>query len=161
MLSPCASACCRSVSAHSDLDSHKVLCHRGHNPARYRKCLSLFSGQEPPSCFGTVIDNHGASESPHTRWRHRWSCSGLLAGPSRASGRRCSAFPGSEASGAQINLREQVIKGDKRMGFGICVWQVRRDYEQDDAHLVTHFSDGSSDTFDLLVGADGQGSRTR
>ncbi|KAL4952997.1 hypothetical protein BDW69DRAFT_12263 [Aspergillus filifer] len=29
-------------------------------------------------------------------------------------------------------------------------------YGQDNAHLVAHFSDGSSDTFDLLVGADSQ-----
>lgn len=34
-------------------------------------------------------------------------------------------------------------------------------FEQDDEHTVAHFSDSSSDTFDLLVGADGQGSRIR
>lgn len=34
-------------------------------------------------------------------------------------------------------------------------------FQQDDKQVVAYFSDGSSDTFDLLVGADGQGSRIR
>ena len=34
-------------------------------------------------------------------------------------------------------------------------------FEQDKKQVVAHFSDSSSDTFDLLVGADGQGSRIR
>lgn len=34
-------------------------------------------------------------------------------------------------------------------------------FEQDEGKVVAHFSDGSWDTFDLLVGADGQGSRIR
>ena len=34
-------------------------------------------------------------------------------------------------------------------------------FEQDEEKVVAYFSDNSSDTFDLLVGADGQGSRIR
>jgi 2-polyprenyl-6-methoxyphenol hydroxylase-like FAD-dependent oxidoreductase len=41
--------------------------------------------------------------------------------------------------------------------FGMSV----EGFEQDAHRVVAHFSDGSSDEFDLLVGADGQGSRIR
>ncbi|KAF9760612.1 hypothetical protein IL306_004231 [Fusarium sp. DS 682] len=34
-------------------------------------------------------------------------------------------------------------------------------FEQDEKSVLVHFSDGTSDTFDMLVGADGQGSRIR
>ncbi|MFG3254522.1 FAD-dependent monooxygenase [Streptomyces sp. NPDC048172] len=41
--------------------------------------------------------------------------------------------------------------------FGIGVER----FEQDEKRVVAHFSDGTSGEFDLLVGADGQGSRVR
>ncbi|MDI1492915.1 MAG: hypothetical protein OHK93_004698 [Ramalina farinacea] len=41
--------------------------------------------------------------------------------------------------------------------FGVTV----ESFEQDDKHVVAHFSDHTTGTYDLLVGADGQGSRIR
>lgn len=41
--------------------------------------------------------------------------------------------------------------------FGVSI----DSFEQDADRVVAHFTDGTSDTFDLLVGADGQGSRVR
>ncbi|MFI9406091.1 FAD-dependent oxidoreductase [Nocardia sp. NPDC052316] len=59
--------------------------------------------------------------------------------------------------GDLIRILHDATKGDVDYVFDL---QVER-FEQDEQRVVAHFSDGSSDEFDLLVGADGQGSRIR
>ncbi|PWY69073.1 monooxygenase [Aspergillus heteromorphus CBS 117.55] len=59
--------------------------------------------------------------------------------------------------GDLVRILHDATKDDVEYRFGKTVDR----YEQVDNRVVAHFSDGSSDTFDLLVGADGQGSRIR
>ncbi|MGW1996036.1 FAD-dependent oxidoreductase [Embleya sp. NPDC001921] len=59
--------------------------------------------------------------------------------------------------GDLVRILHDATKDDVDHVFGIGV----ESFEQDDEKVVAHFSDDSSDTYDLLVGADGQGSRTR
>ncbi|KAL4939029.1 hypothetical protein BDV06DRAFT_43413 [Aspergillus oleicola] len=59
--------------------------------------------------------------------------------------------------GDLVRILYDATKDDVEYVFGKSI----ESYEQDDAHVFARFSDGSSDTFDLLVGADGQGSRIR
>lgn len=59
--------------------------------------------------------------------------------------------------GDLVRVLYDATKDDVEYVFGKTV----EHFEQDEKHVVAHFSDGSSDTFDLLVGADGQGSRIR
>ncbi|KAF2018473.1 FAD/NAD(P)-binding domain-containing protein [Aaosphaeria arxii CBS 175.79] len=59
--------------------------------------------------------------------------------------------------GDLVRILYDATKGQVEYVFGITV----ESFEQDDKQVVARFSDGSSGTFDMLVGADGQGSRVR
>lgn len=59
--------------------------------------------------------------------------------------------------GDLVRILYDATKDNVEYVFGKTV----ESFAQDDEQVIAHFSDGSSDTFDLLVGADGQGSRIR
>lgn len=59
--------------------------------------------------------------------------------------------------GDLVRILHDATKDDAEYVFGTSV----DGFEQDEDRVVAHFSDGSSGEFDLLVGADGQGSRIR
>ncbi|KAM0349095.1 hypothetical protein ACHAPU_004031 [Fusarium lateritium] len=59
--------------------------------------------------------------------------------------------------GDLVRIMYEATKNDVEYVFGRTV----DSFEQNEKQVLAHFSDGSSDTFDLLVGADGQGSRIR
>ncbi|KAG2174717.1 hypothetical protein INT43_005775 [Umbelopsis isabellina] len=59
--------------------------------------------------------------------------------------------------GDLVRVLYDATKANVEYIFGITV----ESFEQHEDRVVVHFSDGRSDTFDLLVGADGQGSRIR
>ncbi|KAL7620645.1 hypothetical protein AAE478_009640 [Parahypoxylon ruwenzoriense] len=56
--------------------------------------------------------------------------------------------------GDLVRILHDVTKDNVEYVFG----KTGERFEQDDNQVVAHFSDGSSDTFDLLFGADGRGS---
>ncbi|MEU4983111.1 FAD-dependent oxidoreductase [Streptomyces sp. NPDC021969] len=59
--------------------------------------------------------------------------------------------------GDLVRILHEAAREEVDHVFGTSV----ESFEQDERRVVAHFSDGSSDAFDLLVGADGQGSRIR
>lgn len=59
--------------------------------------------------------------------------------------------------GDLVRILHDASKADTEYVFGVSV----DGFEQDEKKVIAHFSDGSSGEFDLLVGADGEGSRTR
>ncbi|WP_214324864.1 FAD-dependent monooxygenase [Nonomuraea sediminis] len=59
--------------------------------------------------------------------------------------------------GDLVRILHDATEDDAEYVFGVSV----DGFEQDGQKVIAHFSDGSSGEFDLLVGADGQGSRIR
>jgi len=59
--------------------------------------------------------------------------------------------------GDVVRILYDATRHDVQYRFGKSV----DEFEQDADHVVAHFSDGTREQFDLLVGADGQGSRIR
>lgn len=59
--------------------------------------------------------------------------------------------------GDLVRILYDATKDDVEYVFGRTIER----FDQDESRVVAYFSDGSSDEFDLLVGADGQGSRIR
>ncbi|WP_136056015.1 FAD-dependent oxidoreductase [Microbacterium sp. K24] len=59
--------------------------------------------------------------------------------------------------GDLVRILYDATKDHVRYIFGTSIDR----FEQDEAKVTAHFSDGTSEDFDLLVGADGQGSRIR
>ncbi|GAA3585846.1 FAD-dependent monooxygenase [Amycolatopsis ultiminotia] len=59
--------------------------------------------------------------------------------------------------GDLVRILHGATKDDAEFVFGVDV----ESFEQDDDRVVAHFSDGTKDEFDVLIGADGQGSRVR
>lgn len=59
--------------------------------------------------------------------------------------------------GDLVRILYDATKDDVEYVFGKTV----ESFEQDEERVLVHFSDGESDAFDILVGADGQGSRIR
>ncbi|WP_413098195.1 FAD-dependent monooxygenase [Streptomyces sp. Inha503] len=59
--------------------------------------------------------------------------------------------------GDLVRILHDAAKGDTEYVFGKSV----DGFEQDEHKVVAHFSDDSSGEYDLLIGADGQGSRIR
>lgn len=59
--------------------------------------------------------------------------------------------------GDLVRILHNAAEDHARHVFGVSVDR----FEQDETKVTAHFSDGTSEDFDLLVGADGQGSRIR
>ncbi|GAA2531997.1 FAD-dependent monooxygenase [Winogradskya humida] len=59
--------------------------------------------------------------------------------------------------GDLVRVLHDATKDDVEYVFGVSV----DSFEQDEKRVIAYFSDGTSGEFDLLVGADGQGSRIR
>jgi 2-polyprenyl-6-methoxyphenol hydroxylase-like FAD-dependent oxidoreductase len=59
--------------------------------------------------------------------------------------------------GDLVRVLHAAVEDDVALRFGVGV----EDLEQDESSVVARFSDRTTDEFDLLIGADGQGSRVR
>ena len=56
-----------------------------------------------------------------------------------------------------VHILHEATKDDAQFIFGTSV----ESFEQDEGRVLAHFSNGTSQEFDMLIGADGQGSRIR
>jgi 2-polyprenyl-6-methoxyphenol hydroxylase-like FAD-dependent oxidoreductase len=59
--------------------------------------------------------------------------------------------------GDVVRILHESAKDDARFVFGTTV----EGFDQDEDRVLAHFSDGTSEEFDVLIGADGQGSHIR
>jgi 2-polyprenyl-6-methoxyphenol hydroxylase-like FAD-dependent oxidoreductase len=87
------------------------------------------------------------------------------------SGRRRAYFPANKGSKGPQNFTTdfEIMRGDLcRLVYDATKDQAKyvfgtsiESFDQKDSSVEVRFTDGKTDRFDLLVGADGQGSRTR
>lgn len=113
-----------------------------------------------------VVERMGLLDAVQDRQVHEAGFE-MIDGDGRVKSRMMANTSGSGT--ASITAEYEIMRGD----FLRILYDAAKDsaefrfdtkferFEQEDEHVKVHFADGSSDTFDLLIGADGQGSRIR